>query len=129
MDLIYRDEAYSVIGACMDVHGELGMGFLEAVYHEALEIELASRKISFEHEVPLAVIFKGKPLRKKYYADFVCHKKIIVEIKAVKTLLSEHESQLFNYLKATGYKLGLLVNFGEKSLVYKRIVCSEYFDR
>ena len=128
MELIDKEEAYAIIGAAMEVHSELGMGFLEAVYHEALLDELSTRNIPFESEVPLSVIYKGKVLQKKYFADFVCYGEIVVELKAVKKLLPEHEAQLFNYLKATGYKLGLLINFGQASLVHKRIVCSTYFD-
>ena len=127
MNLIYKEEAYAIIGACMEVHSELGMGFLEPVYHEALSVELTARGLPFRHESPLSILYKGKPLEKQYFADFECYGKIVVELKAVKKLLPEHEAQLFNYLKATGYQLGLLVNFGEPSLVHKRIVCTHYF--
>ncbi len=126
-EIVYKKESYDIVGACMEVHGELGAGFLEGVYQEALERELVTRNILFCREKKLDVIYKGKPLEKHYYADFICYDKIIVELKSVKELLPEHDAQLFNYLKATGYKLGLLINFGEPSLAYKRIVCSTYF--
>ena len=122
MDLVYKEEAYNIIGACMDVHCELGSGFLEAVYHEALLLELEERSIPFETNVKLKVSYKGKSLKKSYYADVICYGKIIVELKAMDGLVSEHESQVINYLTATNYKLGLLINFGTKSLQYKRLV-------
>lgn len=121
-DLIYKDEAYKIIGACMNVHQELGCGFLEQVYQEALQIELGKRKIQFEREAILSITYKGIILNKQYTADFICYDKIIVELKAVRNLDNIHEAQVFNYLKATGFKLGLLINFGEQSLEYKRIV-------
>lgn len=106
----------------MEVHKNLGCGFLEAVYQEALEIEFKVNNISFLKEAPLKVLYKGKYLEKTYCADFVCYDKIIVELKATKSIEAVHEAQIMNYLKATGYKLGLLINFGEQSLNYKRIV-------
>ena len=121
-DILYKDEAYKIIGAAMTVHRELGCGFLEAVYQEALEIEFEKQHIPFQREVSLAISYDGKILKKQYVADFTCYDKIIVALKAVKEFDSIHEAQVFNYLKATGYKLGLLVNFGDTSLEYKRIV-------
>ena len=100
----------------------LGCGFLEPVYQEALSIEFKKQHIPFEKEKVLSIVYKDIELEKKYVADFVCYGKIIVEVKALSALISDHEAQLLNYLKATGYKLGLLVNFGEKSLKYKRMV-------
>jgi len=120
--MIYQDESYKIIGAAMKVHRELGCGFLEQVYQEALEIELKKQNIPSEREVPLTISYDGHILNKQYVADFKCYDKIILELKAVKELDNIHEAQVFNYLKATGYKLGLLINFGEVSLVYKRIV-------
>lgn len=122
MDLVYKEEAFNIIGACMEVHKELGSGFLEAVYHEALMHELNERKIPFQTNVKLQVSYKKLVLNKVYYADLICYDKIIIELKAMDGLTSEHESQVINYLKATGYQLGLLINFGTKSLQYKRIV-------
>lgn len=121
-ELIFKVEAYNIIGAAMKVHKELGCGFLEQMYQEALQIELKKRKIQFEREAPLSITYDGVVLNKQYTADFICYHKIIVELKAVKELDNIHEAQVFNYLKATGFKLGLLINFGEHSLEYKRIV-------
>ena len=121
-DLIYKQESYKIIGACLEVHKELGYGFLEPVYQEALSIEFQKQNIPFEKEKILSIIYKDIELEKKYIADFVCFSKIIIELKALSALTSEHESQVLNYLKATGFKLSILVNFGEESLKYKRIV-------
>lgn len=122
MDLIYKNEAYKIIGAAMEVHNVLGSGFLEAVYHEALEIEFKKREIPYVRESQLKIIYKDITLKKTYYADFVCHGKIIVETKAIQQLTGIDESQVINYLKATGFELGLLINFGAESLEYKRLV-------
>jgi GxxExxY protein len=121
-ELIYKVEAYNIIGAAMNVHKELGCGFLEAVYAEALEIEFAEQGIPYIREALLQIDYKGHTLRKSYVADFICYDKITVELKAVKELDNINEAQVFNYLKATGFKLGLLINFGKQSLEYKRIV-------
>lgn len=125
-ELIYKEEAYKIVGACMEVHGELGPGFLEGVYQEALEAEFKTQGISAKREEQLEIIYKGKPLMKHYYADFVCYDKVIVELKAVRELLPEHDAQVFNYLKATGLKLGLIINFGSQSLEHKRIACTRH---
>ncbi len=111
-DLLLRDEVFAIIGAAIAVHQELGPGFLEAVYQEALEIEPSDRRISFTSQTPLPVMYKGRPLKKEYIADFVCYKQIIVEIKALERLSSKEEAQIINYLKATGSQVGLLINFG-----------------
>ena len=121
-DLLYKEEVYKIIGAAMEVHSVLGHGFLEPVYQEALSLELFSRNIPFEQEKLINIEYKGKVLKKFYQADFVCYNKIIVELKALTALCSEHESQILNYLKSTGIKIGLLINFGEESLVYKRYI-------
>lgn len=120
--IIYKEEAYKVIGAAMKVHQVLGCGFLEAIYSEALEIEFNDQNIPYKREISLNVHYKGQLLNKSYVADYICYNKIIVELKAVNYLESLHDSQVLNYLKATGFKLGLLINFGEQSLKYKRIV-------
>ena len=122
MDLIYKEESYKIVGAAMEVHRELGSGFLEAVYHEAMKIELEKKDIPFIHEAELNLLYKGIPLEKTYVADFVCYNKIIIELKALNELHSIHEAQVINYLKATNAKLGLLINFGAESLEYKRLV-------
>jgi len=123
MELLYKDESYDLIGACFDVYNELGSGFLEAVYQEALSLELQTRKIPFVEQPKLEISYKGQRLKKYYEPDFVIHSKIIIEIKAVKTLDDVHRAQLHNYLKATSFKLGFLINFGDpKNLIHERIV-------
>lgn len=119
-DYILKNETYKIIGACMEVHKILGNGFLEAVYHEALQEEFNVQNIPFEKEKQIKIAYKNKLLSKHYFADFVCYNQIILELKALSSLSTDHEAQLINYLKATGLKVGLLVNFGEKSLIYKR---------
>ena len=106
----------------MEVHKNLGSGFLEAVYQEALSIEFEEAGIPFEQEKRLTIDYKGHLLKKAYIADFVCFDKIILELKAIENLKSEHIAQVINYLKITDFKLGLLVNFGSASLQYKRVV-------
>jgi GxxExxY protein len=120
--LIYKTESYKIIGACMEVHKVLGNGFLEAVYQEALAIEFERREIPYEEEKTLRIMYKNHLLKKTYDADFICYDKIIVEIKAISELHSSNFSQTLNYLKATGFKLGILVNFGAPSLEYRRVV-------
>ena len=110
--LILKDEAYAIIGACFEVHNQLGAGFLEAVYQEALELELAEKGIPFVSQLETPIIYRGRQLTHTYRADIVCFDQIIVEIKAAKRLDDVHRAQLINYLKATGLPLGLLVNFG-----------------
>jgi len=123
MDLLYKEESYSIIGACYEVYNELGCGFLEAVYQEALGLELQSRGIPFEEQPKLEIRYKGTLLEKHYEPDFVIHSKIIVELKAVKSLEDSHRAQLFNYMKANNIRLGLLINFGNsKNLIQERIV-------
>jgi len=112
MELIYENLTYKIRGALFEVYKEKGCGFLEDVYQECLEIELGLQEIEFDAQYPLKLEYKGRPLQKKYIPDFICFWKIIVEIKAVKEVTDEHRAQLQDYLKATGYKLGLLVNFG-----------------
>lgn len=121
-DLIYKEEAFVIVGAAMEVHKELGAGFLEAVYHEAMEKELSLRNIPFASSKEFDVFYKGELLKKKYYADMVCFDKIIVELKAIDSLNKENYGQVINYLKCSKMKLGVLINFGAKSLEYKRVV-------
>ena len=120
--IIYKEESYKILGACFTVHSELGCGFLENVYQEALAKELAVRKIPFKKEAELDILYKNEYLSKKYYADFVCYDKIILEIKACENISDNHIAQVVNYLSATNFKLGIIINFGSKSLTYKRIV-------
>jgi GxxExxY protein len=122
-DAAERDpQTYAIIGACMAVHGELGHGFLEAVYQEALEIEFNRRGIPYEREKPLLVYFTGIPLRTRYDADFFCYDSIVVELKTCGALAPAHQAQTIHYLKATGCERGLLVNFGALRLEYKRLI-------
>ena len=104
----------------MRVHRELGCGFLEKVYQEALEREFITEKIPFQREVNLKIYYRGEPLQQEYIADFVCYGKIIVELKAISKLSDVEKAQVINYLKATGYELGILANFGETSLKTER---------
>lgn len=115
-------QTYAIIGAAMEIHRQLGHGFLEAVYQDAAVIEFNLRKIPFEKEVSLPVRYKDTLLPSQYRADFICFSEIIVEFKALSRLSSVEESQLLNYLKATDLKRGLLINFGASSLQYKRMV-------
>lgn len=115
-------ETYSVIGAAIEVHNVLGCGFLEAVYQQAMAKELEVRKIPFRKEVQFPVLYKGHNLGCCYQADFICYDSVIVELKALEMLTGKHEAQLINYLKVTGYKRGLLFNFGQSSLKYRRRV-------
>jgi len=115
-------QTYAVIGAAMEIHRQLGHGFLEAVYQEAAVIEFPLRRIPFEREVSLPIKYRNILLSTHYRADFVCYSEVIVEFKALSRLSNVEEAQLLNYLKATGLKRGLLINFGASSLQYKRLV-------
>lgn len=121
--IIYKEESYKIVGAAFKVYNGLGPGFLEAVYQEALEIELQKQGIPYEREKELKIQYNGVELKQTYKADFVCFGKIIVELKAVSALEDAHRSQVYNYLHATGCKLGLLLNFGSADELEKeRIV-------
>jgi GxxExxY protein len=121
-EILYKEESYKIIGACMKVHRELGSGFLEAVYDEALIKEFTNSNIPFKSQVKLNVFYEGQQLKKYYIADFICYDKIILEIKSVSQMPIVFFSQLKNYLTATKIELGMLINFGQPSLVYKRIL-------
>ena len=122
-DLSARDpRTYAIIGAAMEVHKHLGCGFLESVYQEALAIELDSRGVPFRREVRLPVSYKGQSLASSFCADFICFDSLVVELKALAKMTGKEESQLINYLKATGHKVGLLLNFGARSLEHRRLV-------
>ena len=112
MEIVFKEESYSIMGACFEVYREKGCGFLEAVYQECLEREFRLQDIPFESQPCLHLSYKGVPLEQTYQPDFICFDKIIVEIKAVSEVTDIHRAQVHNYLKATGYKLGLLINFG-----------------
>ena len=113
---------FAIIGAAMEVHSQLGCGFLEPVYQEAMEVELASRNIPFKRQVELGILYKDRPLRCSYKADLICFENVIVELKALSRLSGIEEAQVINYLKATRFQVGLLLNFGYSSLQYKRFV-------
>ena len=116
------DQTYEIIGAAMEVHRELGCGFLEAVYQNALAREFVLRGIPYQAEVELPVSYKGQVLRCGYRADFICFETVLVETKALARLTTIEQAQVLNYLKATGLQRSLLVNFGAPSLEYKRLV-------
>ncbi len=121
-ELIYKEESYKIIGCCYEVHNNLGAGFLEIVYKDALEYEFINSQIPFQREVEYDVNYKEKKLTHKFFADFVVFNKIILEVKAISGIADEHIAQTINYLKVSNNKLGLLVNFGELKLNYKRLV-------
>lgn len=121
-DLLYREESFKIVGLCMDAHRELGRGYSEAVYKDALEFELTRSGIPFAREKEYTIKYKSIVLPHKYFADFVIWDRILLEAKAVDSMLDVHVKQVLNYLAASKLKLGLLVNFGEASLAYKRVV-------
>ncbi len=121
-DLLFTDESYKIIGLCMEVHKNLGKGFLEVVYKDALEYEFNKAGILFEREKEFVVNYKDVVLPHSFFADFVVSGKIILEVKGIKSLKDEHLAQTLNYLKVSKSRLGLLVNFGELSLNYKRVI-------
>ena len=122
-EIVYKEESYQIIGACFEVYNEMGCGFLESVYQECLAIEFRLRQIFFVAQHELRLRYKEETLESTYKPDFICHERIIVELKAATDLTDKHRAQVHNYLKATGYRLGLLVNFGQHpKLQYERIV-------
>ncbi len=122
VNLLYKDEVYAIVGAAMEVHRNMGCGFLEAVYQEAMEIEMTGKGIPFLAQKELPISYKGTPLKKVYVADIIAYNKIIVELKASNGLTTTDEAQILNYLKATGMRVGVLINFGKESLEWKRKV-------
>ena len=124
--LLHKEEVYAVVGAAMEVYNVLGRGFHEPVYQEALELELADRKIPFHPQHELRIHYKHHLLEQKYKPDFIAYDKIVIEIKALDRLTSTEDSQLLNYLKATGMEVGILINFGaERDLQWKRMVLTK----
>jgi GxxExxY protein len=120
--ILNKDESFAIVGACMKVHRSLGAGFLEAVYEEALEREFQTLNIPFKRQVKLDLYYDNQKLKKQYRADFVCYDTIIVEIKSVSIIPTAFYAQLQNYLRCTNMELGLLINFGASSLIYKRMI-------
>ncbi len=120
--LIYEQETFKIIGAAMNVHKGLGAGFLESVYHEALEREFKTQQIPFETKKKLMVYYNDVPLNKYFIADFICYENIVIEIKAASFLHKDTEAQTINYLKSINSPVGLLINFGQASLIWKRFV-------
>jgi GxxExxY protein len=121
-EIIYKEESFKIIGLCMEVHRELGKGHDEVIYKDALEYEFSQNEVTFSREKHYQIQYKIIVLPHKYFADFVVFEKILFEAKAVERLIDEHVKQVLNYLAASKLKLGFLVNFGEDSLVYKRVV-------
>lgn len=125
-DLLYRDEVYRIVGACMAVHKDKGNGFVEPVYQDALEIEMELSAIPFDAQRNYQIQYRNRPLKHTYTPDLLCFDKIIVELKAAKALTDEHRAQLMNYLKVTGLPLGLLINFGSyPRLEWERIILTQ----
>ena len=111
-ELIFKEEVYAIVGAAMDVYWQLGRGFLEPVYQEALGIEFRRRRIPFQAQEEIVIQYKGEALKKKYVADFICYGQIVIELKALEGLCGRDVGQLLNYMKATRFNVGLLINFG-----------------
>lgn len=123
-DLIFKEECYRIIGLSMKIHSKLGRGFREIVYKDALEIELRNNSIPFEREKPFQIIYEGEILPHHFESDFFVFNGIILEIKASKQLHYDNFKQTINYLKASQIKLGILINFGEEKLNFKRVICT-----
>lgn len=121
-DLIFKEEVYHIIGICMEVHRHLGKGFSEIVYKDAIEFECKQKKYFYEREKEFLIHYKNIILNHKYFADFVLFEKIILEVKSCEGIVPEHIGQTINYLAASKFKVGLIVNFGQESLEYKRII-------
>lgn len=122
-EILFKEESFKIIGACFEVHNQMGPGFLESVYQECLAIEFAEQGVPFIEQPQLKLKYKTQPLKQGYQPDFLCFDEIIVEIKAAKNLADDHRAQTINYLKATGKKLALLVNFGHyPQLEYERFL-------
>jgi GxxExxY protein len=122
-DVVYEQESYSIMGACFAVYNEMGSGFVEPVYHECMEKELTARGIPFLSKPSVKLIYKGQPLEHTYEPDIICFAKIILELKAVSALNDQHRAQVVNYLRATGMRLGILINYGaHPKLEYERLV-------
>ena len=128
-ELVYKDECFRIIGGCFTIYKDKGCGFLEPVYQECLEIEFEYLGIPFTAQPELKLSYRNRRLKKKYIPDFVCYGKIIIEIKAVRNLTDEHRSQVLNYLNATGFQLGLLINFGHYPMLEWERIVNTYKDK
>ncbi len=129
-ELLYGKEVYEIIGAAIEVHKELGPGFLESVYEETLAIESDIRKIPYKTQVKVPVYYKKKKLKKEFIADYIGYEEIIVELKCIPKLTNVEEAQIINYLKATKKEVGVLINFGSrKTLEWKRYVRTEEYNK
>ncbi len=124
MDLIYKEESYRIVGACMKIHKSLGKGFKEVVYTDAMEIEFKNKGIGYEREKKFNIAYEGVVLPHQFVADYFVFNSIIVEAKATSVIHSDAFRQTLNYLKASQIKLGILINFGTDSLTFQRIICS-----
>jgi len=125
-ELLFKDEVYALVGAAMEVYNELGNGFLEPVYQEAYEMELSARTIPFDSQKLLPIYYKNRKLRKEYKADLIAYGKIIVELKSQECLTKKDEAQMLNYLNATKFTVGVLINFGaENDLEWKRMILTK----
>lgn len=121
-DIVYKDESFAIIGAAMEVYNQLGSGFVEKVYQDALEIEFELRGIPYKREEHLPVFYKGRQIKHDFFVDFICYDKTVIECKAVSEILNIHKIQTLNYIKINNLKLGIVINFSNQSLEYKRIV-------
>jgi GxxExxY protein len=123
VDLLFKEEVYAIVGAAMEVYNELGTGFLESVYQEAMELELTDRGIPFQAQVPLRIKYKQRVLQKEFCADLIGYRAVLVELKAMQQTTKREEAQLLNYLRATGLRVGVLINFGDPGrLDWTRVV-------
>lgn len=121
-DIFYKEESYKIVGICMEVHNQLGMGFKEAVYKDALEVEFKNAQIPFIREKQFKIEYKGILLPHKYFADFIVFDVILLEVKSTSLIVNSFVAQTINYLKASGMRLGIIANFGENSFTYKRVI-------
>ena len=121
-ELIYKEEAFKIVGICMEIHKTLGMGLKEINYKDAMEMDFLEAAIPFEREKKFMVKYKNKILKNPYYADFTVFDSIVIEVKSVSLLIEAHMAQALSYLAVSGMKLALVINFGERSLIWKRIV-------
>ena len=121
-NIVYKDESYAIIGAAMEVYNQLGSGFVEKVYQDALEIEFELRGIPYKREEHLPVFYKGRQIKHDFFVDFICYDKIVIECKAVSEILDIHKIQTLNYIKINNLKLGIIINFSNQSFEYRRIV-------